>query len=97
MIGAGSAWLRQVTWILFVVFLLAVVAAAGMPSLFAQALAGGGVFIAFAHGVRVYGWSGISLFLAICLVVTIAIENLGIATGFPFGHYHFEVAAAPPT
>jgi uncharacterized membrane protein len=96
MISAGSAWLRRATWILFVTFLLAVVALAGMPSPIAQALAGGGIVIALAHGARVYGGPGILLFLAICLVVTIAIENLGIATGFPFGHYHFEVAAALP-
>jgi uncharacterized membrane protein len=96
MINVGNAWLRRATWISFVAFLLAVVVLAGMPSPIAQALAGGGIVIAFAHGVRVYGWSGIFLFLAICLVVTIAIENLSIATGFPFGRYHFEVAAALP-
>jgi len=28
--------------------------------------------------------------------VTFALENLGIATGFPFGRYHFEVAAGLP-
>jgi hypothetical protein len=34
--------------------------------------------------------------LTICLTVTFAAENLSIVTGFPFGHYHFEVAAALP-
>jgi putative membrane protein len=96
MIGAGGVWLRWVGQILFVAFLLAVVALAGRPSPVAQALAVGGVIIAFAHGVFVYGWSGILLFLSICLTVTFATENLSIATGFPFGHYHFEVAAALP-
>jgi uncharacterized membrane protein len=33
---------------------------------------------------------------AICIVTTFAIENLGVATGFPFGHYHFEVGADLP-
>ncbi len=27
----------------------------------------------------------------ICIAITFAIENVGVATGFPFGHYHFEV------
>ena len=48
------------------------------------------------HGVHVYGWSGTLLFLSLCLTVTFATENLSIATGLPFGHYHFEVAAALP-
>lgn len=96
MVGAGSVWLRWVGQISFVAFLLAVVALAGKPSLIAQGLAVGGTVIAFAHGVRTYGWSGISVFLAICLAVTFAIENLSIVTGFPFGNYHFEVAAALP-
>jgi putative membrane protein len=31
--------------------------------------------------------------LAICLAITFAVENIGVATGFPFGHYHFEVGS----
>jgi uncharacterized membrane protein len=94
--GAGRVWVRRAGQALLVVFLLAVVALAGKPSPFAEALAGIGVIIAFAHGVHVYGWSGALLFLSLCLTVTFATENLSIATGFPFGHYHFEVAAALP-
>jgi Carotenoid biosynthesis protein len=94
--GAGRVWVRRAGQALLVVFLLAVVTLAGRPTPFAQALAGIGVIIAFAHGVHVYGWSGTLLFLSLCLTVTFATENLSIATGFPFGHYHFEVAAALP-
>jgi len=94
--GASRTWVRRAGQIFFVVFLLAVVAFAGQPSPVAQALAAGGVIIAFAHGVFAYGWRGILLFLAICLTVTFATENLSIATGFPFGHYHFEVGSALP-
>jgi len=95
-IDVGGAWLRRVEQILFLAFLLAVVALGGTPSPAAQGLALVATIIAFVHGGRTYGWLGISLFLAICLTVTFAAENLSIATGFPFGHYHFEVAAELP-
>jgi uncharacterized membrane protein len=29
--------------------------------------------------------------VAACLFITFSMENLGVATGFPFGSYHFEV------
>jgi len=94
--GTGRVWVRRAGQASFVAFFLAVVALAGTPSPAAQVLAVGGVIIAFAHSVFLYGWSGALLFLSFCLVVTFATENLSIATGFPFGHYHFEVAAALP-
>ena len=96
MIGVSSVWPRRAAQMFFVVFLLAVVALAGQPSPAAQVLGVGAIVIAVVHGVRVFGWSGILLFLAICLAVTFAMENLSIITGFPFGHYHFEVAPALP-
>ena len=53
--------------------------------------------LAFAliDGARHYGIRGIVVFAAICLVVGNAIENLGIATGFPFGHYRFLNVMGP--
>jgi uncharacterized membrane protein len=96
MILAGSLRLGHAAQVLFVAFLVAVVAFAGTPSPIAQALAAGGTLVALMHGARVYGWSGIAVFLAISLAVTFALENLGIATGVPFGRYHFEVAAGLP-
>jgi len=33
---------------------------------------------------------------AICVVITFVMENIGATTGFPFGHYHFEVGANLP-
>ena len=96
MIDAGSLRLKRAAQALFVAYLVAVVAFAGTPSAIAKGLAFGGVIIAFAHGGRVYGWRGIVVFLMISLAVTFALENLGIATGFPYGHYHFEVAAGLP-
>jgi len=96
MIGAGSFRLGRAGQMLFVAFLVAIVALAGTPSPIAQGLAVGGAITAFAHGLRVYGCSGIVVFLAFSLTATFALENLSIITGFPFGHYHFEVAAALP-
>ena len=51
------------------------------------------VFSAFAlalvDGARAWGMRGILVFAAICTVIGNVVENIGVATGFPFGHYHF--------
>lgn len=51
------------------------------------------VFSAFAlalvDGARAWGVRGILVFAAICAVVGNVVENIGVATGFPFGRYHF--------
>ena len=44
------------------------------------------------HGASTYGWRGILFFLAVCLGVSNAFENLSILTGFPFGRYHYSDA-----
>lgn len=41
------------------------------------------------HGARRYGWRAIGVFYAVTLLVSNALENLSILTGFPFGHYHY--------
>jgi uncharacterized membrane protein len=47
--------------------------------------------LAFAllHGAQRYQWSGILIFLVMCLVVSNVLENTSILTGFPFGHYYY--------
>jgi uncharacterized membrane protein len=50
---------------------------------------------AFVHGAMRYGTRGIVAFAVICLVVSNLIENLGVATGFPFGPYHYTNALGP--
>ncbi len=47
------------------------------------------------HGSRVYGWRGSLVFLSFCLLFGNVLENLGVATGFPFGHYHFTEVMGP--
>jgi putative membrane protein len=49
---------------------------------------------AFLHGAILYR-RAILVFAGICLVVGNAVENLGVLTGFPFGHYYFTAAMGP--
>src|SRR6266853_1392223 len=53
--------------------------------------------LAFAlfHGAVRYKWSGIIIFLVICLVVSNLLENTSILTGFPFGHYYYTSLLGP--
>jgi uncharacterized membrane protein len=53
--------------------------------------------LAFAllHGAQHYQWSGILIFLVLCLVVSNLLENTSILTGFPFGHYHYTSDLGP--
>jgi putative membrane protein len=50
---------------------------------------------ALLHGAARYGWRGMLMFVAICLVVTNAMENLNILTGFPSGRYYYSDAIRP--
>jgi putative membrane protein len=89
-------WRRGAIWLLIVIYLGLVVRYAWNPTPFAQILAAIGIASALVHGIRTYGWKDALAFLAICLVVTFAIENFGSLTGWPFGRYHFEVGAQLP-
>jgi uncharacterized membrane protein len=50
---------------------------------------------ALIHGAMSYRLHGILIFFAICFVVGNVFENLGVATGFPFGCYYFTDAMGP--
>jgi uncharacterized membrane protein len=88
--------LEVAAWIGLAIYLAMVIRFAWNPTPIAQALAAIGIAIACAHAVLAYGWKDALVLLAICLVVTFIMENIGVATGLPFGHYHFEVAANLP-
>ena len=47
------------------------------------------------HGTLSYGWRGVLIFSALALVISNAMENLSIVTGFPFGHYHYSSTLGP--
>ena len=80
-------------WIAFAIYLVLVVGFAWNPTPFAQGLAALGIAIACTHAALFYGWKDALVLLAICLVITFTMENIGAATGFPFGRYHFEVGS----
>lgn len=50
---------------------------------------------ALIHGAMAYRLRGILIFCAICLVLGNIFDNLGVATGFPFGGYYFTDAMGP--
>jgi putative membrane protein len=53
------------------------------------------IVFALVHGTRLYGFRGIFVFAAVCFVFGNISENLGILTGFPFGHYYFTDVMGP--
>lgn len=53
------------------------------------------VSFALVDGSRRYGWRGILVFCGICLAVGNVVENVGIATGIPFGRYEFLDVMGP--
>jgi len=86
----------NILWVLVVVYTMAalVSTAVSLPIAAPLLLL---VLIAFAliHGALRYRWSGIVTFIVICLVVSNALENTSILTGFPFGHYYYTDALGP--
>jgi uncharacterized membrane protein len=87
-------------WLLVAVYAVATL----LPSFFPSALSldaqlGVIVFLplAFAviHGAVRYGVAGVAVFLILCFGVSNAFENLGVVTGFPFGHYVYTDAMGP--
>ncbi len=50
---------------------------------------------ALLDGARRYRWRGILVFAAICIVIGNVIENIGVATGVPFGRYEFIELMGP--
>jgi putative membrane protein len=87
---------RAVAWAAFAAFLLAIAAFTGEPGIAAQGIAVGGILLSFAVAIAIHGWRGALLLIGACLLITFSVENLGVATGFPFGRYHFEVGGALP-
>lgn len=79
-----------------VAYLAVVVGFAWNPTPLAQALAAAGIAAAFAHASFTYGAKHALALFVICTAITFVMENLGAATGFPFGYYHFEVASGLP-
>jgi len=77
-------------------YLALVIRFAWNPTSFAQILAVIGFVGAVTHSTFTCGWKSTLVLLTICLVITFTMEIIGSITGFPFGHYHFEVGSQFP-
>ena len=75
----------------FSALFFAIIWIAGRATPLAQFLAGASIITVFAHAIAALGWFEALSFLTICLAVTFTVENFGVLTGFPFGHYTFLV------
>jgi len=101
MTNAGLS-LRQVVayvaWAAFLGLLAAILMVAGTAptSLFGETLSAVSIAIMFGHAILALGWVDALAFAGIMLVVTFGVENIGAATGFPFGSYHFVVEEGLP-
>ncbi|MGB9118189.1 carotenoid biosynthesis protein [Bradyrhizobium sp.] len=94
--GRSFPPLETAFWIVLAVYLALLVGCAWNPTPRAQGLAAIGIVAACAHAALSYSWKDALVLLAICVAITFAMENIGAATGFPFGHYHFEVGSNLP-
>src|SRR5215831_18978081 len=83
-------------WLAVACILVAGVGFSWKPTPFAHALAAVFVACALVHAVILYGARRAAVLFGISLAITFAIENVGVATGLPFGRYHFAVDAGLP-
>jgi uncharacterized membrane protein len=97
---AKNSILRPLTWVFIVLFvILTIVDASGLvtdPNGIVQmtgflCLA----VVAWGHGIRRYGIKNMILWFLLTWLVSNFFESLSIMTGFPFGHYHYELAGGP--
>jgi len=76
--------------------LAAIILLGGRPTVGAQIVGAVALLLSFRIAAEFHGWTGAALMLGTCCLITFAIENLGVATGFPFGAYHFEADRGLP-
>jgi uncharacterized membrane protein len=95
--GGWSHPARQAAlWLVIACILFAGIGFSWSPTPFAQVLAAIFIASALVHASFFYGLRPALILFVICVTVTFIIENIGAATGFPFGHYQFEVGAGLP-
>jgi putative membrane protein len=94
--GAAMLVSTNLLWLLVALFAGATIADVLSPSLFLT-IVQLCLMVAFAllHGASRYGAKGITAFAVICLVVSNLLENIGVATGFPFGEYYYTDSLGP--
>lgn len=88
--------LRRCAVILLTLWLALVLSFSWNPSPFAQVIAAFAILLSLMHAVLSYGSKNALVFFTICASVSFVIENIGVSTGVPFGHYHFVVGDGFP-
>jgi putative membrane protein len=83
-------------WLAIVCILVAAIRFSRNPTPFAHVLAAIFIACAIVHAGFFYGSRPAFVLFVICTAITFTIENIGAATGFPFGHYHFAIDAGLP-
>lgn len=91
-----SARQETVLWLAIAGILTAAIGFSWNPTPLAQALAAIFSACALVHAAVAYGARRALVLFVACNAIAFAMENLGAATGFPFGVYHFEVGADLP-
>lgn len=97
---AGQGVRNFVPWLLIVLYVINPVVTDAFPKALGSPLNTPIAIIvpmvfALVHGARRYGWTGILVFLVLCLGISNVMENVGVMTGFPFGHYHYTDVLGP--
>src|SRR5215510_2515664 len=84
--GHASRLTREIAlWLAIASILLAGVCFSWNPTPFAHALAAIFIACAFVHALFLYGPRAAMAFFITSIAITFAMENIGVATGFPFG------------
>jgi len=95
--GHSARMAREIAlWLAIAGILAAGIGFAWNPTPLAHALAAIFIACALVHAVFLYGARSAIALLVTSVAITFAMENIGVATGFPFGHYHFAVDAGLP-
>jgi uncharacterized membrane protein len=79
---------RRTLWLLTVAIAAGWIASMFIPGIGVPLILAEVAFLVL-HGGWRYGWRAIGVFIVAGLVISNALENLSIKTGFPFGHYHY--------
>lgn len=85
-----------ILWVAIACILAGAIGFAWNPTPAAQILAAIFIACALIHAGATYGARPALILFVICLAITFTVENIGAASGFPFGAYHFAVGAGLP-
>lgn len=94
--GIVPASRARAMWLATGCLVLAVVGWSWNPTPFAQALAAVMIAVALVHASISYGFGQALVFFLTCNLIAFVMENVGVATSFPFGHYRFAIGADLP-